>query len=211
MTYGNLPSKKKKKYELSQVNILGSSFKALLYHAIFLATCLAILLRRKLHESLRSLTCLKMNMSNFLGGRNRSGKFKSVLLRATVTATNWLIQILCHIKIARQVARKIAWYLVTAKLSFSFPQINQFSFIFPQPIKQDLDLPHPTQVLTLEPQVLHPREASILVLHRLPLEQITLHLHPVEEIPLLLVRVVVLWPLVSLLFPSILDSRNADG
>ena len=41
--------------------------KALLQYAIFLSTCLAISLGQKLHESLPSVTCSKMNMSrNFL-------------------------------------------------------------------------------------------------------------------------------------------------
>ena len=37
--------------------------KALLHQAIFLATCLTILLRHKLHESLPSVTCSEINMS----------------------------------------------------------------------------------------------------------------------------------------------------
>ena len=41
--------------------------KTLLQYAIFLSTCLAISLGQKLHESLPSVTCSKMNMSrNFL-------------------------------------------------------------------------------------------------------------------------------------------------
>ena len=38
-------------------------FKALLLQVIFLATCFAILLQHKLHESLLSVTCPEMNVS----------------------------------------------------------------------------------------------------------------------------------------------------
>ena len=42
-------------------------FKALSHQAIFLATCLAILLRHKFHEPLPSVTCPEINMScNFV-------------------------------------------------------------------------------------------------------------------------------------------------
>ena len=48
-----------------------NSVKALLHWAIFLATCLAILLQHKLHESLPCVTCPEVNMSrNFLCCRN---------------------------------------------------------------------------------------------------------------------------------------------
>ena len=43
------------------------AIKALLHYAIFLANCLAILLRHKLPESLPSVTCSEINMSrNFV-------------------------------------------------------------------------------------------------------------------------------------------------
>ena len=118
--------------------------KVLLYCAIFLATCLTILLRHKWHESLPSVTCPEPCLAFCCCYCNRCEKLKSVLLRATMTATKTLRDVFisgyqCYTtqrsvqhasqrrnEMARQVARKIS------QCSSAFKQFSSMELLTQQ-------------------------------------------------------------------------------